>query len=177
MIGSRQNGHGLLPGSNDAGSGGAPEEITNAGCIPANANSRWQAGQRWFRPGAPAPAAGAGHPSDPKEVKYSALVITVAVPLEPTRAVLHKLLADLAAMVLLIASWFVVHQHALSYALLLVAIACLGVGVALDVARVNQAQGHQAIDRLHGVDGMAARDGDAGRLTGRGAALQDARNA
>ncbi len=38
------------------------------------------------------------------------------------------LLADLASMVLLIASWLVVHQHAAAFALLLVATACLGAG-------------------------------------------------
>ena len=47
------------------------------------------------------------------------------------------LLADLAAMVLLIASWLVVHQHAAAYALLLAATACLGAGFGLTVPSLN----------------------------------------
>ena len=50
---------------------------------------------------------------------------------------LTGLLADLAAMLLLIASWLVVHQHALSYALLLAATACLGAGFGLTVPSLN----------------------------------------
>jgi MFS family permease len=50
---------------------------------------------------------------------------------------LTGLLADLAAMLLLIASWFVVHQHALSYALLLTATGCLGAGFGLTVPSLN----------------------------------------
>ncbi len=47
------------------------------------------------------------------------------------------LVADLAAMVLLIASWLVVHQHALAYGLLLAATACLGAGFGLTVPSLN----------------------------------------
>lgn len=50
---------------------------------------------------------------------------------------LAGLLADLAAMVLLIASWLVVHQHAVSYLLLLAATACLGAGFGLTVPSLN----------------------------------------
>lgn len=50
---------------------------------------------------------------------------------------LTGLLADLAAMVLLIASWLVVHQHAAAYALLLAATACLGAGFGLTVPSLN----------------------------------------
>jgi heavy metal sensor kinase len=55
---------------------------------------RWQAGQRWVRPtgnGAPPSA-----PPDPKEVKYPALVLTAAVPLDPIRSTLRQLAAALA---------------------------------------------------------------------------------
>ena len=47
------------------------------------------------------------------------------------------LLADLASMVLLIASWLVVHQHAAAFALLLMATACLGAGFGLAVPSLN----------------------------------------
>ena len=47
------------------------------------------------------------------------------------------LLADLASMVLLIASWLVVHQHAADFALLLMATACLGAGFGLTVPSLN----------------------------------------
>ena len=50
---------------------------------------------------------------------------------------LAGLVADLAAMVLLTASWFVVHQHAAAYALLLAATACLGAGFGLTVPSLN----------------------------------------
>lgn len=43
---------------------------------------------------------------------------------------LTGLLADLAAILLLTVSWFVVHQHAAAYVLLLAATACLGAGPA-----------------------------------------------
>jgi hypothetical protein len=52
-------------------------------------------------------------------------------------ACLAGLLADLAPMVLLIASWLVVHQHAAAFALLLVATACLGAGFGLTVPPLN----------------------------------------
>ena len=63
---------------------------------------------------------------------------------------LAGLAADLAAMVLLIASWLVVHQHALAFALLLAATACLGAGFGLAVPALNTltAAFHpQAVDR------------------------------
>ncbi len=63
---------------------------------------------------------------------------------------LAGLLADLAAMLLLIASWLVAHQHALAYALLLAATACLGAGFGLAVPALNTlaAAFHpQAVDR------------------------------
>ncbi len=50
---------------------------------------------------------------------------------------LAGLVADLAAMVLLIVSWLVVHQHALAYGLLLAATACLGAGFGLAVPALN----------------------------------------
>jgi hypothetical protein len=50
---------------------------------------------------------------------------------------LAGLLADLASMVLLIASWMVVHQHAAAFALLLVATACLGAGFGLTVPSLD----------------------------------------
>ena len=50
---------------------------------------------------------------------------------------LAGLLADLASMVLLIASWLVVHQHAAAFALLLLATACLGAGFGLCVPALN----------------------------------------
>jgi len=54
---------------------------------------RWQAGQRRFVPGGTAKQD--DQPPDPNEVKYPALVVTAALPLEPTRALLHKMLAVL----------------------------------------------------------------------------------
>jgi signal transduction histidine kinase len=56
---------------------------------------RWQVGQRWFLPTATAPTD--PRPTDPQEVKYPALVVTAALPLEPTRAILHQLVAVLVA--------------------------------------------------------------------------------
>ena len=50
---------------------------------------------------------------------------------------LTGLVADLAAMVLLIASWLVVHSHSVSYLLLLAATACLGAGFGLTVPSLN----------------------------------------
>jgi hypothetical protein len=52
-------------------------------------------------------------------------------------ACLAGLLADLASMVLLIASWLVVHRHAAAFALLLGATACLGAGFGLTVPSLN----------------------------------------
>jgi MFS family permease len=53
------------------------------------------------------------------------------------RIYLTGLLADLAAMVLLLLSWAVAHQHAAAYALLLVATGCLGAGFGLTVPSLN----------------------------------------
>jgi MFS family permease len=53
------------------------------------------------------------------------------------RMYLAGLVADLAAMVLLIASWPVAHQHAAAYVLLLAATACLGAGFGLTVPSLN----------------------------------------
>jgi hypothetical protein len=50
---------------------------------------------------------------------------------------LAGLLADLAAMLLLIASWLVAHQHGLAYGLLLAATAFLGAGFGLAVPALN----------------------------------------
>ena len=50
---------------------------------------------------------------------------------------LAGLVADLASMVLLIASWQVVHQHAAAFGLLLGATACLGAGFGLSVPSLN----------------------------------------
>jgi predicted MFS family arabinose efflux permease len=50
---------------------------------------------------------------------------------------LAGLVADLASMVLLIASWLVVHRHAAAFALLLLATACLGAGFGLSVPALN----------------------------------------
>jgi hypothetical protein len=50
---------------------------------------------------------------------------------------LAGLLADLAAMLLLIVSWSVAHQHAAAYVLLLAATACLGAGFGLTVPALN----------------------------------------
>jgi len=50
---------------------------------------------------------------------------------------LAGLVADLAAMALLIASWTVAHQHATAYALLLAATACLGAGFGFAVPSLN----------------------------------------
>ena len=52
----------------------------------------WQAGQRTFRPGTKSTAARDEKPSNPKEIKYPLLVVTTAIPLEPTRAILRRLL-------------------------------------------------------------------------------------
>jgi MFS family permease len=63
---------------------------------------------------------------------------------------LTGLLADLAAMVLLIVSWAVAHQHVAAYVLLLAATACLGAGFGLTVPSLNTltAAFHpQAVDR------------------------------
>jgi len=50
---------------------------------------------------------------------------------------LAGLVADLAAMVLLVASWGVAHQHAAAYGLLLAATACLGAGFGFTVPSLN----------------------------------------
>jgi MFS family permease len=50
---------------------------------------------------------------------------------------LAGLVADLASMLLLIASWMVVHNHPLAYGLLLAATACLGAGFGLAVPALN----------------------------------------
>ena len=63
---------------------------------------------------------------------------------------LAGLLADLAAMLVLIVSWQVVHRHAAAYGLLLAATACLGAGFGLAVPALNTltAAFHpQAVDR------------------------------
>jgi MFS family permease len=53
------------------------------------------------------------------------------------RVYLIGLLADLAAMALLIVSWAVAHHHAAAYTLLLLATACLGAGFGLAVPSLN----------------------------------------
>jgi len=53
------------------------------------------------------------------------------------RTYVAGLLADLAAMVLLLASWGVAHQHAAAYGLLLAATACLGAGFGAAVPSLN----------------------------------------
>ena len=66
------------------------------------------------------------------------------------RIYLAGLVADLAAMVLLIVSWAVVHQHGLAFGVLLAATACLGAGFGLAVPALNTlaAAFHpQAVDR------------------------------
>lgn len=50
---------------------------------------------------------------------------------------LTGLVADFAAMVLLLASWGVAHQHAATYGLLLAATACLGAGFGFTVPSLN----------------------------------------
>lgn len=50
---------------------------------------------------------------------------------------LAGLAADLAAMVLLVASWGVAHEHAAAYGLLLAATACLGAGFGFTVPSLN----------------------------------------
>jgi MFS family permease len=50
---------------------------------------------------------------------------------------LTGLVADFAAMVLLLASWGVAHQHAAAYGLLLAATACLGAGFGFTVPSLN----------------------------------------
>jgi hypothetical protein len=74
----------------------------------------------------------------------------VAARLGERTVYLAGLVADLAAMLLLIASWLVVHQHAAAYGLLLAATACLGAGFGLAVPALNTltAAFHpQAVDR------------------------------
>jgi MFS family permease len=53
------------------------------------------------------------------------------------RVFLIGLLADLAAMALLIVSWTIAHHHAAAYTLLLLATACLGAGFGLAVPSLN----------------------------------------
>lgn len=71
---------------------------------------RWQAGRRRFEPD---PARADSQPPDPKDVKYLALEVTAALPLDPTRAVLRQLLVALVGIssgvlvVTLGAGWFV----------------------------------------------------------------------
>jgi len=63
---------------------------------------------------------------------------------------LAGLVADLAAMLLLIVSWLVVDQHTAAYGLLLAATACLGAGFGLAVPALNTLAGAfhpQAVDR------------------------------
>ena len=57
---------------------------------------RWQAGQRWILRAGTATAHKEPEAKDSKEIKYPVLVITTALPLEPTRALLRKLTAVLA---------------------------------------------------------------------------------
>ena len=57
---------------------------------------RWQAGQHWMLPVGSVTASKEPEAKDPKEIKYPVLVITTALPLEPTRALLRKLMAVLA---------------------------------------------------------------------------------
>ena len=57
---------------------------------------RWQAGQRLLLPGG-TKASTESKPTDPKEVKYSALVITSAIPLEPMRAILRRMIGVLSS--------------------------------------------------------------------------------
>jgi signal transduction histidine kinase len=53
---------------------------------------RWQAAQRTVRPGTKIEAPHEAIPTGPKENKYPVLVITAALPLEQTRAILWRLL-------------------------------------------------------------------------------------
>jgi predicted MFS family arabinose efflux permease len=62
---------------------------------------------------------------------------SLASRLGERKVYLAGLLADLAAMLLLIVSWLVVHQHAAAYGLLLAATACLGAGFGLAVPALN----------------------------------------
>jgi predicted MFS family arabinose efflux permease len=74
----------------------------------------------------------------------------VARRLGERRIYLAGLVADLAAMVLLIVSWAVVHHHGLAFGVLLAATACLGAGFGLAVPALNTlaAAFHpQAVDR------------------------------
>jgi len=74
----------------------------------------------------------------------------LAIRLGERTVYLAGLVADLAAMLLLIVSWLVVHQHAAAYGLLLAATACLGAGFGLAVPALNTlaAAFHpQAVDR------------------------------
>ena len=52
-------------------------------------------------------------------------------------------------------------------------VARLRLRVALDAARIDQADGDQAVDRLHRIDAVAAGDGNAGSLADRFAAVED----
>ena len=52
-------------------------------------------------------------------------------------------------------------------------VAGLRLRVALDLARIDEADGHQPVDRLHGVDAVAAGDGNARALADRFAALKN----
>jgi signal transduction histidine kinase len=58
---------------------------------------RWQAGQRWILPAGIPTLSKEPETKDPKEIKYPVLVITTALPLEPTRSLLRKLMAVLAS--------------------------------------------------------------------------------
>ena len=53
-------------------------------------------------------------------------------------------------------------------------VACLGTAVALEILRIDRADGHQAVDGFHRVDGVAARQGHAGVTADRLTAFQDA---
>ena len=57
--------------------------------------------------------------------------------LGPKRIYLLGLAANLLAMALLVASRFILHEHALAYAVLLVATGCLGAGFGLTVPTLN----------------------------------------
>jgi signal transduction histidine kinase len=64
---------------------------------------RWQANQRWLLPSGSSKDVG---PPDPKEVKYPALVITTALPLEPLRTTLRHMamtMAGVSAIILVVA--------------------------------------------------------------------------
>jgi signal transduction histidine kinase len=76
--------------------GGTPPQA--AGTIRAGGET-WNLERQWFRPGPPARGfkGGEAH-QEPGRKKYPALVITVAVPLGPVRATLHRLAAVLTAL-------------------------------------------------------------------------------